>query len=420
MRKWFTAVSLGVFAFTAVVLSGCMIDPPTEPNRIANILTLDADALEKLPSGYVYEGWLVTGSLNDESEFVPDDPSTWERFGRFNWDKYTSSPLLAGTDTPMENRFDAQVNILEFDRIFITITIEDEDSTEVSSGIVILQGEIDEVNDNCDLQHPISTADISDFNQWTQEITFWVYSQSDGDWWDDENAGYGIWFGEPESLDVVRSDTLDSVRLCFVEEDWDTCEEGISWEDADSIHYDIFTWVDSAADTVVNPSLETLPNAVDGWSYEAWITFTEDSPLQDPLSLGRFKTAESADDDSSYCIKSQYDRNFTVPGEDFFQNVPVFGELDVVNNEYVDNLYVTVEPDPDFDEDSPFWQLIIFSAPVPDPRDFYPATGTGSLSDTPAQYQFLMVVRDIGYELNMGYRWPTMHIDFEREMLAGE
>ena len=162
------------------------------------------------------------------------------------------------------------------------------------------------------------------------------------------------------------------------------------------------------------PSLTTMPEAVPGWKYEAWIMFTKSSGRA-PLSLGRFSSPEGPDDDSSHCDPF-YDRHFDIPGEDFFQNVPVTGSLRLVNDPTVDKLYVTVEPDPDFDRAHPFLQLIMFSQYVPKPIQFYQRSGTG-FSQRPAQIVFPMVVRDIGYVINEGHRWPEMHLDFERELI---
>ncbi len=444
MRKYLLMGGLITLLFFGLILSGCMIHGPDIPTKVPNILKLSPSDLEGLPKGSIYAGWLVNGELDDKGEWIADDPSTWLKFGEFNWDPYSYQPTDARGQI-IENSFVVDVSILDYDRIFITI--ESTKSSEVSSGTVILQGEVDQLNIDADLEHPISTAAISDF---TPENWYYVYSQSDGPWYDNETVENGIWFGEVGEQDVIWFDTLGIAFYCEDPEEpgeWDTCanippEEYDSvyyefirddtlaiylcFDDSleiyqecarsyDSLHYFEILHVDTNGDTTISSSLTTMPDAVDGWKYEAWLTFTEDSPYKKPLSLGKFSSPDGPDDDTSYSYLSGYDRHFNIPGEDFFHSVPFFGRLDVIESPYVDRLFITVEPDPDFDEDEPFWQLIMFSNYLPKMNVFY-----SSISGEPITLQWPFVVRDIGYELNDGHRWPLMHIDFERELILEE
>jgi hypothetical protein len=425
-----------------MVLSGCLINAPKEPNKVPSILKLEPKNLEKLPKGSIYQGWLVNGEFNERGIWVADDRSTWKSFGQFNWDDYSHVPTDV-SGTAIENSFNPEVNIYDYDRIYITI--ESTKNTGLSSGIVILQGEVDQMNQDADLEHPISTDAISDF---VDENWFYVFSQSDGPWYDVETVENGIWFGRVDTADVVWFDTQGVTFYCDVDttddEFWEECEN-IAPEQFDSVYYEYYgqdtlavylcldadsvlqpcatsydslfyfevVHVDTNGDTTVTPSLTTMPDAVDGWKYQAWITFTENSPRKDPLSLGRFSSPSGPDDDTSYSIKSGYDRHFNIPGEDFFQNVPEFGRLDIVESPYTYKLFITVEPDPDFDEDEPFLQLIMFSAYIPKPELFYNA-----ITDLPVTLQWPLVLRDIGYDLNEGHRWPTMHIELERDLVV--
>lgn len=443
MRKYLLMGSLIVLMGCSLVLSGCLINAPKEPNRVPSILTLHPKNLEELPKGSIYEGWLVNGEVNEDGIWVANDPSTWLSFGQFNWDSYSQVPTNA-SGASIENLFNPEVNIYDYERIFITI--ESTKNTGVSSGIVILQGEVDQMNMDADLEHPISTAEISDF---VDENWFYVFSQTDGPWYDEATVENGIWFGRVDTADVVWFDTQGVTFYCDTnqsetEEDWQPCEN-IKPEESDSVIYeyygsDTLAWyfcpdsndvyqpcetsydslyyfevvhVDTNGDTTVTPSLTTMPDAVDGWKYQTWITFTDDSPYKKPLSLGKFSRPNAADDDTSYSIKSGYDRHFNIPGEDFFQNVPFFGRLDIVESPYTYKLFITVEPDPDFDEDEPFWQLIMFSTYIPKPGLFY-----DPITDEPVTLRWPLVVRDIGYDLNDGHRWPTMHIKMERDLVV--
>jgi len=471
MRKLLLAGGLAVILTAGFVLSGCLIDPPDSPNLAANILKLKPSNLEALPAGSIYEGWLVAGDTVDGA-WVGQDRTEWKSFGRFNWDPYNYQPLDASGNI-IENRFDAGVNVFDYQRIYITIEPTGAEETPVSTGIVLLQGNVDYMNEDADLQHPISTQEISDF---FPENFYWIYSQSDGEWYDNETGTFGIWFGEIVKGDKVVFDSLcrnddgdwvfcedleppqdypDTVFWCsfvdyidttfgdsidfWIDENVDPPVTYIIYEDStfdttlfadecdpmsttwDSLgfHDTIFLIVDG--DTAMTPSLETMPPSVDGWEYEAWIIFKEGSGLN-PLSMGRFTRPDAMDDNCKYCRVNGYDSNFTIPGEDFFEGVPEFGSLDVVRNELVDKLFVTVEPEPDFDPDNPYKQLIMFSARIPKYKVFFEFTIAGddtTYTDQPRLgiRQFELVVRDLGFEINEGHRWPELHIDLEKEMV---
>jgi len=446
MRKYLLVSSLVVLTVCGLILPGCLIDAPEQPNKVPSVLTLQPSYLEQLPEGSIYEGWLANGEVDDQGEWVPDDRTTWVRFGRFNWDPYSHVPTDV-SGSAIENRFVTGVDIYSYDRILITVE-STTNTSGLSSGIVILQGEVDEMNQDADLEHPINTSGINDF---VEENWFYIFSQSDGRWYDYETVENGIWFGRVDTADVVWFDTQGVTYYCDVdttdEENWEECEN-IPPADYDSIYckaygsdtlcfyfcqdtlddtlvvlqecersYDSLFYfevvhVDTNGDTTITPSLTSMPVAADGWEYEVWITFTDDSPYKDPLSLGRFADPEGPDDDTSYTIISGYDRHFSIPGEDLFQNVPYFGRLDIVASPYPYKIFITVEPEPDFDQDEPFWQLIIFSAYIPKHDQFY-----DPLSGLPNSLRWPLVLRDIGYELNEGHRWPTMHIELERELV---
>lgn len=405
MRKYLLVGGLIGVLCVGFMLSGCLIHGPDTPTKVPNILRLSPSYLEALPKGSIYMGWLVNGEFDQETgDWIPDDPSMWKKFATFNWDPYAHQPTNASGGV-IENRFDTEVNIFDYERIFITI--EDTKNTGVSSGTVILRGEVDLMNEDADLDHPINTAGISKF---VDENWFYIFSQTDGPWYDNETVENGIWFGRVDTADVVWFDTEGVIYYCedTATGDWLECDS----TDYDSIFYIEVVHVDTNGDTTVTPSLTTMPNAADGWEYEAWITFTDDSPYKKPLSLGRFARPDGPDDDTSYSIVSNYDRHFSIPGEDFFQNVPFFGRLDVVESPYTHKLFITVEPVPDFDEDEPFWQLIIFSTYIPKSNLFY-----SPISGNPVTLQWPLILRDIGYDLNEGHRWPLMHIDFERDLI---
>jgi hypothetical protein len=172
-------------------------------------------------------------------------------------------------------------------------------------------------------------------------------------------------------------------------------------------------------DTTLSPSLTTMPKAIAGWNYQAWVIF-RDSTQYPPLSLGRFTKPDGPDDDSSHC-GPRFDRHFSVPGapgEDFFRNVPGFGELHVVDNPQVWKLYITVEPDPDFAPARPYLQLIMFSAYIPDPDVFYDPGTMRPVGGVWGTRNFPFVFRDLGAVLNEGHYWPHMHVDFERDLVV--
>ena len=466
MRKLLLALSLVVVTAGGLLVSGCLIDPPKAPNRVANIIKLSPKYLEALPSGMIYEGWLVKGTIDEDGIWHAPDLSEWRSFGRFNWDPYNYQPTNEA-GAVIRNRFDTGVDALSFDRICITLE-RTADESPLPSGIVILQGEVDLLNIDADLEHPISTADIDDFDPTKNQYS--IFTQSDGKqydsttWYDDSTSDMGLWFGNISKADRVVFDTL-----CRDEADstkWFICPEGelpdtIYWchfldgidtladttfdtitvepividttidttidtiyvveECPDSLHMDadstethdtVFTIPDG--DTTLAPLLTTMPMAIPGWKYQTWIIFSKSSGLA-PLSLGRFSDPKGPDDDSSHCLIPTYDRHFSIPGEDFFQNVPEFGSLHLVKNQpVVEKLYITVEPDPDFDPDHPFLQLIIFSDRLP-PANVFFSPGSAYHS---ARYTYPLVLRDVGYDLNEGHRWPEMHLDFERELIV--
>jgi len=425
MRKMLLIGGLAALMAAGLIASGCLISPPDYPNKAANILKLNPKNLERLPKGSIYEGWLANGEVDQEGVWQADDISEWVSFGRFNWDDYNHQPIDAGGNF-IENRFDAKVNVCDYDYILITIESTGRNETPLPSGIVLLQGEVDLFNDDADLEHPISTSEISDFQD---ENFFYIYSQSDGVWYDTLTGDDGIWFGEAVMEDRYDYDTLYR-DLCIDTVSGDTaeCAEG---EEPDLIDTVVNVTQVPNGDTTVTPSLETMPPAVDGWKYEAWIMFTEDSHFK-PLSLGRFSDPAAPDDDSSHCNPprppgadpdidtSGYDWNFNIPGEDFFNKMEKWGgPLSVVDNPYTEKLFITVEPDPDFDPDNPYKQLIMFSAYLPTRAMFYQVAGVDT-TQRPYTRQFPLIVRDIGYEINEGHRWPEMHIDLEREMIVSD
>jgi len=468
MRKLLLAGGLAVILTAGFVLSGCLINAPDSPNLAANILKLKPRYLETLPAGSIYGGWLVAGDTV-EGEWIARDRSEWHSFARFNWDPYDYQALDASGNI-IENRFDAGVNVFDYQRIFITIEPADAGENDISSGIVLLQGDVDFMNEDADLQHPISTQEISDF---FPENYYWIYSQSDGRWYDTTTGTMGIWFGEIQQADLVVFDSL--CRDNFGDTIWYMCDENeppdtIYWCEFDSIlvneygdsigidvdesvtppettvvyeildadttkyldeclaptaDYDSISFHDTIfvipdGDTTMTPSLETMPPAVEGWEYEAWVIFKDGSDIE-PLSMGRFTQPDAMDDNCKHCIEGGYDSNFTVPGEDFFVNVPEFGSLDVVRNPFVDKLFITVEPEPDFDPDEPYKQLIMFSARIPDRTLFFEYIYGEDTIETQRPRlgirQFELVVRDLGFDINEGHRWPEMHIDFEKEMV---
>jgi len=164
MRKLLLICSLALVLTIGVVLSGCLINPPNTPNRVANIITLSPKYLEALPAGMIYEGWLVKGTIDEDKIWHAPDLSEWKSFGRFNWDPYTYRPTNA-EGAFITNRFDAGVDVLSYDRIFITLEKTGEGEDSLPSGVVLLEGDVDLLNIDADLEHPISTAEISDFDK---------------------------------------------------------------------------------------------------------------------------------------------------------------------------------------------------------------------------------------------------------------
>jgi hypothetical protein len=141
----------------------------------------------------------------------------------------------------------------------------------------------------------------------------------------------------------------------------------------------------TTGDTTVTPTLGGVLNLSDpialnrllqgngfifaGYDYEAWLVFTQASGIK-PLSLGRFNNPGHADEANTYTLSgSNYDSNFTFPGEDFLQNLPapLTAPLNVVTDPRVEKLWITVQPvlglDPAPDE--PNTQLIYLSAYIP-------------------------------------------------------
>ncbi len=499
MRKFLLAGSLVAILIVGFIISGCLINPPDTPNKVANILKLNPTHLERLPAEMIYQGWLVKGDTIPDVGWTARDRSEWKSFGRFNWDQYDHVPIDA-SGTPIDNYFDAKTDVFAYDRIYITIEEAGASDPALPSEVVILAGDVDLLNEDADLEHPISTSEVSDF---TVEQHFWIYTQSDTAWYDTLTLTKGIWFGQISKADRVVFDTLcfmaanetdpmdislwdwglcprdpitderleepDTVHFCsFLDstsidtsyeigsiddtvdppettftigyidttEYWrqDECYPGIdeyNWEqvlldydsvivlDTISFHDTVFVIPDG--DTALAPSLETMPDAKPGWEYEAWVIFDEGSGYE-PLSMGRFtRPRDSSDDRRAYYDSSTSERYFTVPGEDFFKNVPNFGSLDVINNPYTDKIYITVEPEPDFDPDHPFLQLIMFSGPIPPPGKFFEPASTSDpdvLSQRANHLDWPLVLRDIGYDLNDGHFWPTMHIELEREMVV--
>lgn len=184
-------------------------------------------------------------------------------------------------------------------------------------------------------------------------------------------------------------------------------------------------------DTTMGPTLGSLLDVSDpvalneatfgnafiflGWEYQAWLVFTAESGIP-PLSLGRFKSANNFDTENPFTFTdSRYDRNFHYPGEDLLQNLAshhpsLTGPLDVIYDPRVEKIWITVEPDHDYNglnldwaPDEPNTQFIYLSGYLPNSIDTVQAT------------RFPLVYRDLNPSptgLNNGNAFPRMTVEF--------
>ncbi len=90
-----------------------------------------------------------------------------------------------------------------------------------------------------------------------------------------------------------------------------------------------------------------LPDLENGWKYEGWIVFNEI-----PVTTGKFTSVNSSDEASSYGGTS-ISRPF--PGEDFLSNAPNPLIFPLDGDVQEKTVFISVEPDPDFDTLSPFF-----------------------------------------------------------------
>ena len=158
--------------------------------------------------------------------------------------------------------------------------------------------------------------------------------------------------------DFLLKHDFDNATMSFV---LDTPTDGVGNNPKSGlwfINYEITEITDTTGavigyDTTLVAGLD-LPDLPDGWTYEGWVMFNQDS-----VSTGKFISAEGADDGNPY---SGPQAAYPFPGEDFLTNAPsgITFPTDLSGKEV---LVTLVPPYPE--ESKPPYKTTVFKGVVP-------------------------------------------------------